>query len=89
VLPDKKTQQTISAMFKEIDEATKNEKPKTEAEFKAELAAQQQALKSGGMTPAGQRAAYKSGDSAQAAAASTTPGDTDYVAALMLLSNSN
>jgi hypothetical protein len=66
VLPDKKTQATISGMFKEIDEATKNEKPKTEAEFKAELSARQQALAKP-LSPAEQRAAYRSGDPAKAA----------------------
>ncbi|MDR3312311.1 MAG: hypothetical protein LBS64_04175, partial [Spirochaetaceae bacterium] len=86
VLPDKKTQATISGMFKEIDEAVKNEKPKTEAEFKAELSAQQQALAKP-LSPAEQRAAYRSGESAKAAAASTTPADTDYITALVIMAN--
>jgi hypothetical protein len=84
-LPEKKTQQTISAMFKEIDAETKAEKEKTEAQFKADIAAQQAALaQTKPQTTVELRAAYKSGDSAKIAAASTTKADVDYVAALAL-----
>jgi hypothetical protein len=85
ILPEKKTQQTMAGLFKEIDEATKIETPKSAQEFNAELAAQQSALKAGGMSPSDQRAAYKSGDPVQAAAASTTPADANYIAALTLM----
>jgi putative heme degradation protein len=87
VLPEKKTQQTMADLFGEINAEIKTQKPKTEAEFKAELAAQQQALAKP-LSPAEQRAAYRSGESAKVAAASTTSADTDYVAALALLANS-
>jgi hypothetical protein len=84
-LPDKKTQQTIAAMFNEIDAETKSEKEKTEAQFKADIAAQQAAIRqTAPQTTAEVRAAYKSGDSAKIAAASTTKADVDYVAALAL-----
>jgi len=88
-LPEKKTQQTIAAMFKEIDEATKYEQAKTEETFKAEVAAQVTALKTGGLSPAEQRAAYQSNDPARIAAASATKADADYVAALETLANGN
>ena len=84
-LPEKKTQQTISAMFKEIDAETKVEKPVNEAQFKLEITARQNALESGGMSGAEQRAAYRSGDPVKAAAASTTSADKDYIAALAAL----
>jgi hypothetical protein len=86
-LPEKKTQQTIAAMFKEIDAATKNEKPQSEAQFKQEITARQDALESGGMSAAAQREAYRSGDPVKAAAASTTNADKDYIAALSALAN--
>jgi hypothetical protein len=89
VLPEKKTQQTMSGLFNEIDAATKNERPKSPAEFQAELAAQQAALKSGGMSPAEQRAAYQSGDPAKTAAASATSADSNYIAALALMAGNN
>jgi hypothetical protein len=85
VLPETKTQQTMAAMFKEIDESLKSEKPKSEVVFKAEITAQQTALQTGGMSPADQRAAYKSGDPVKAAAASTTQADANYIAALAML----
>jgi hypothetical protein len=88
ILPEKKTQQTMAGLFQEIDQATKNEKPKSQAEFQAELAAQQAVLNSGGMSPAEQRAAYRSGDPAKIAAASTTLADANYIAALALLAGS-
>ena len=84
-LPEKKTQQTIAGLFKEIDEETKAEKPVNETQFKLEITARQNALESGGMSGADQRAAYRSGDPVQAAAASTTGADKDYVAALAAL----
>jgi hypothetical protein len=86
VLPEKKTQQTMASLFKEIDDATKAEKPKTETEFRAELAAQQQALAKP-LSPAERRDAYRSGNPAKAAAASTTPADTDYITALVIMAN--
>jgi hypothetical protein len=74
-------------MFKEIDAATKNEKPQSEAQFKQEITARQDALESGGMSAAAQREAYRSGDPVKAAAASTTNADKDYIAALSALAN--
>jgi hypothetical protein len=47
-LTDQKAKRTIAAMFKEIDEETKYERARSEEEFRAEIAAQTQALKSGG-----------------------------------------
>ncbi|MDR1389571.1 MAG: hypothetical protein LBJ31_06290, partial [Treponema sp.] len=84
-VPDTKAQQTIASMFKEIDEETKYEKEKSEAQFRAEVAAQQQALKEGSKSVAAQREAYRSGDPVKIAAASTSPADTDHVAALLLI----
>ena len=84
-LPEKKTQQTIRGLFQEIDAETKAEKPVNEAQFKLEITARQNALESGGMSGADQRAAYRSGDPVQAAAASTTPADKDYITALAAL----
>jgi hypothetical protein len=84
-LPEKKTQQTIAAMFKEIDAETKAEKPVSEAQFKLEITARQNALEAGGMSGTEQRAAYRSRDPVKAAAASTTGADKDYIAALAAL----
>jgi hypothetical protein len=90
-LQDTKTQKVIAGMFKEIDEETKYERAKSEAQFKAETTAQQTALtaanKTGGMSKQEQAAAYKSGDKTKIAAASVTTADTDYVAALAALAN--
>ena len=86
-MPDKKTQQTMSAMYNEINAEIKYEREKSEAQFQAEIAAQQQALTQAPQPVAAQREAYRSGDSARIAAASTTPADTDYVAALALAAN--
>jgi hypothetical protein len=87
-LSDTKTKQTIAAMFKEI-EAAAREEAKPEATFMAEIAAQAEALRTSGLSPAEQRAAYKSNNSARIAAASVTKSDADYVAALDLLANGN
>jgi hypothetical protein len=83
-LPDKKTQQTISGMFNEINAEIKYEREKSDAQFQAEVAAQQRALTQAPQSVAAQREAYRSGDPAKIAAASTTAADTDYVAALAL-----
>jgi hypothetical protein len=88
-LPDKKTQQTIAGMFNEIDAASKNEQEKSEAQFKAEIAAQQAALSAPPQSVAAQRAALRSGDPVKAAAASTAAADKDYVAALALAAGIN
>jgi hypothetical protein len=85
LLPEKKTQQTMAAMFTEIDAETRAQAPKSEAEFRAALTAQQTALQSGGMPKNEQRAAYKSGDPAKAAAASATQADANYIGALALI----
>jgi hypothetical protein len=85
LLPEKKTQQTMAAMFTEIDAETKAAPPKSETEFRAALDAQQTALASGGVPKDQQRAAYRSGDPAKAAAASATPADTNYITALALI----
>jgi hypothetical protein len=83
-LPDKKTQQTISGMFDEINAEVKYEREKSDAQFQAEVAAQQRAAAQAPQPVAAQREAYRSGDPAKIAAASTTAADTDYVAALAL-----
>jgi hypothetical protein len=80
-LQDEKAKQTIAAMFNEIDAETRYDRERSEAEFIAEIRAQQAALQSP-IPPAAQRAAYRSGDPARIAAASVTPNDTDYIAAL-------
>jgi hypothetical protein len=80
-LQDEKAKQTIAGLFAEIDAETRYEREKSEAEFAAEIRAQQAALQSP-IPPAAQRAAYRSGDSAKIAAASTSAADTDYIAAL-------
>jgi len=84
-LPDTKTQQTISGMFKDINDEIKYEREKSDALFNAELAARQQALREPPKSSAEIRIAYQSNDPARAAAASTTAADTDYVAALAAL----
>jgi hypothetical protein len=84
-LPDTRTQQTISAMFNDINAEIKYEREQSEAQFRAELAARQQALSSPPMSSAEVRTAYQSNDPAVRAAAGTTAADTDYVAALAAL----
>jgi hypothetical protein len=81
---DQRAKQTIAAMFNEIDAETRYEREKSDLEFAAEIRAQQAALESP-VSPAAQRAAYRSGDPAQIAAASVTAADTDYIAALAAL----
>jgi hypothetical protein len=81
---DQRAKQTIAAMFNEIDAETRYEREKSDLEFAAEIRAQQAALASP-VSPAAQRAAYRSGDSAQIAAAGVTAADTDYIAALAAL----
>jgi hypothetical protein len=85
-LQDTKTQKTMASMFAEIDAETKREQAKTDAQFKAELTAQYAAIETP-MTTTTQFEAYKSGDDAQIAAASTTSADKDYIAALSALAN--
>ncbi|MDR2095506.1 MAG: hypothetical protein LBP76_08305 [Treponema sp.] len=80
-IQDQKTKQTIAAMFNEIDTETRYERERSEAEFTAEIRAQQTALQSP-MSPAAQRDAYRSGDPARIAAAGVTKDDADYIAAL-------
>jgi hypothetical protein len=80
-IQDQRTKQTIAAMFNEIDAETRYERERSEAEFAAEIRAQQAALRSP-LSPADQRAAYRSGDPAKIAAAGVTKEDTDYIAAL-------
>jgi hypothetical protein len=72
-------------MFNEINAEVKYDKEKSEAQLQAEVAAQQQTLKQGPQSVAAQREAYRSGDPAKIAAASTTAADTDHVAALALI----
>ncbi|GHT74465.1 hypothetical protein FACS1894124_4390 [Spirochaetia bacterium] len=83
-IPDQQAKRTIAGMFAEIDAETRYEKEKSEAEFAAEIRAQQAALVTP-IPPSAQRAAYRSGDSAKIAAAGTTAADTDYIAALAAL----
>jgi hypothetical protein len=85
-LPDTKTQQTISGMFNDINAEIKYEREKSEAQFNAELAARQQALREPPKSSAEIRSAYQSNDPVRTAAASTTAADTDYIAALAALS---
>jgi hypothetical protein len=81
---DQVAKQTIAALFNEIDAETRYDRERTEAEFAAEIRAQQAALQS--PVPAtAQRAAYRSGDPTRIAAASVTAADTDYIAALAAL----
>jgi len=84
-LPDTKAQQTIAGMFNDINAEIKYEREKTEAQFNAEIAAKQQALRQP-MTTSEVRIAFQSNDPAVKAAAGTTQADTDYVAALAALS---
>ncbi|GHV82483.1 hypothetical protein AGMMS49991_10410 [Spirochaetia bacterium] len=83
-IPDQQAKRTIAGLFAEIDAETRYEREKSEAEFAAEIRAQQAALVTP-IPPSAQRAAYRSGDSAKIAAASTTAADTDYIAALAAL----
>jgi hypothetical protein len=83
-IPDQKAKQTIAGLFAEIDAETRYGREKSEAEFAAEIRAQQAALVTP-ITPAAQHAAYSSGDSARIAAAGVTAADTDYIAALAAL----
>ena len=86
-LPDTKTQQTISGMFNDINAEIKYERERSEAQFNAELAARQQALREPPRTSAEIYIAYQANDPVKAAAASTTSADTDYIAALAALAN--
>jgi hypothetical protein len=81
---DQRAKQTIAAMFNEIDAETRYEREKSEAEFAAEIRAQQAALLSP-VPASARREAYRSGDSATRAAAGVTAADTDYIAALAAL----
>jgi hypothetical protein len=83
-IQDQRAKQTIAAMFNEIDAETRYQREKSELEFAAEIRAQQAALQSP-VSPADQRAAYRSGDPAKIAAAGVTAADTDYIAALAAL----
>jgi hypothetical protein len=89
-VPDQRAKQTIAAMFDELDAETRYDRERSEAEFAAEVRAQQEALRTP-LTPAAQRDAYRSGDPVRIAAASVTAGDTvitgdtDYIAALAAL----
>jgi hypothetical protein len=87
-LPQDKTKQTIAGMFQEIDYDITMERIKSEVDFTLEVAARANAL-SNPLSPAEQRAAYRSGDQARIAAANTTGDDTDYVAALALIAQGN
>jgi hypothetical protein len=80
-IQDQKAKQTIAAMFNEIDAETRHERERSEAEFAAEIRAQQTALRSP-LSPADRRGAYRSGDPARIAAAGVTKDDADYIAAL-------
>ncbi|MDR2097064.1 MAG: hypothetical protein LBP37_00920 [Spirochaetaceae bacterium] len=80
-IQDQRTKQTIAAMFQEIDAETRYERELSEAEFAAEIRAQQSALQSP-IPPSAQRDAYRSGDPAKIAAAGVTKADADYIAAL-------
>lgn len=84
-LPETKTQQTIAGMFNDINAEIKYEREKSEAQFNAELAARQQALKEAPKSTTEIRAAFQSNDPVKIAAASTTPADADNVAALAAL----
>jgi len=84
-LPDTRTQQTIAGMFNDINAEIQYERERSEAQFNAELAARQQALRDPPRSSTEIRAAYQSNDPARAAAASTTQADADYVAALAAL----
>jgi hypothetical protein len=80
-IQDQRTKQTVAAMFSEIDEETRYERERSEAEFAAEVRAQRAALQSP-VPPASQRDAYRSGDPTRIAAAGVTQADADYIAAL-------
>jgi hypothetical protein len=84
-LPDTKTQQTIAGMFNDINAEIKYEREKSEAQFNAELAARQQALREPPKSSAEIRSAYQSNDPVKTAAANTTSADQDYIAALAAL----
>ena len=84
VLPQSRTQQVIAGMFNEINAEVKYERERSEAQFNAELAARQQALRQP-VPPSEVRTSLQSNDPAVRAAATTTPADTDYVAALAAL----
>jgi len=86
-LPDTKAQQTIAGMFNDINAEIKYEREKTQAQFDAEIAARQQALRQP-MSASEVRNAFQSNDPAVRAAAGTTKTDTDYVASLAVLAGS-
>jgi hypothetical protein len=81
-VPQQEAKQKIAAMFKELDEDTKNEKEKSEQVFREEVRAQLNALNEPQQSLTEQRASYRSGDTAKIAAASVTKADADYIAAL-------
>jgi hypothetical protein len=69
-LPDNKTQQTVAAMFEEIKADTRRENEKSEAQWRAEIEAQKQAVENQqrlamAQTPGGVAAARAAGQTAQ------------------------
>ncbi|MDR2785585.1 MAG: hypothetical protein LBB83_06695, partial [Treponema sp.] len=84
-VPQQEAKRQIAAMFAEIDADTKSEQEKSEQVFREEVRAQLDALNAPPQSPAEQRAAYRSGDSAKIAAAGVTKADADYIAALAAL----
>ena len=84
-LPDARTQQTIAGMFNNINAELKYEREISEAQFKAELTARQQALMQPMSSPE-MRTAFLSNDPVVRAAAGTSAADTDYIAALAAIS---
>ncbi|MDR1505799.1 MAG: hypothetical protein LBI67_01715 [Treponema sp.] len=81
-VPQQEAKRQIAEMFAEIDADTKREQEKSEDVFREEVRAQLNALNAPRQSPAEQRAAYRSGDSAKIAAASVTGADADFIAAL-------
>jgi hypothetical protein len=80
-VPQQEAKKQIADMFAEIDAETRNGREKSEEVFREEVRAQLNALNAP-LSPAEQRAAYRSGDSVKIAAAGTTKADADYIAAL-------
>jgi hypothetical protein len=76
VIPESAGKQAMRGLFDEINADIKRDKDKSDLQFLAELAAQQQALENQAVVNSQARmAALKSGDPVQAAAATTHPSD--------------
>jgi hypothetical protein len=93
-IPDREVQTNVARAYGDIQAAADRETEMTDAAFQQKLRLQEQAAKDAqaremarinqgaAQVQAGRYAAYRSGDPGTAAAAATTAGDVDWIAAL-------